>query len=792
MRRILLFLLSSIVSASNICGFKDKGNSRDRVFNASMKDQSVETIFNNYVDNQEEVFLHNYATTYFSNLKSRFGINSHETCSFVAAGMLLSFFDSYWNDDFIDHSFEEDAIYSQSYNQDSNLDYPPFDIESPGITSEILEDVEQLNLNEYQAYVVANQNNYLQSYLIKLAYDMYDDYLFDNPSNPYGMNLYQQTHLLSYYLIYKRSITSSRAIVYSLNNNNSDLEEEIIDLVSDGIPVIINAVSSIFGGHCMVAYDYDAVSNDIYVHTGWKNNEGKALTHVSLKQLGITENDLDSIVVIETTYDHEYESEHYWNSMTGEYRCACSFIYPRNLHRIGGNYLDLIPTFIWDSLYEEKWFEDYYPYIKFSVLNENGVLMFCTNQYNNTSRVFTNNEWSLLTNNYLYDTYQVKLELFFGSNTIPEYTVVEQFEVPHLANYHTIVPTDYSFEDAYPTDSYTRDTFVTSTTNSNYSFQTRRYRTGYIHNECIVMSCKRINVNDAFIEYQFLHGVDRIDVELSHWREVTTEGLTSITGFARADIIKQSQYIRQINLLSSTTNLSQNRNNMTLFTLTFDNPISRIRFSCRTFGTNYNDNNRGRICIGEMKVYETNNNVLPLNGYELAYEPEEWTNFQSICRCYNYALDYIDNRCINVGESTGHTSLDIPNYYSDSTLKCLFAYDSKHLSRYYDLIFGFPYRGEVEKYQACPDGTYKVALFYDSILLDYHWYRQNSDGTWSHKPGRSDVMNVDSDGYTIYDPCVCEREHGGYTYDTFVGFFAVGPFRDSKPNEHWAEVIYDD
>lgn len=23
-------------------------------------------------------------------------------------------------------------------------------------------------------------------------------------------------------------------------------------------------------------------------------------------------------------------------------------------------------------------------------------------------------------------------------------------------------------------------------------------------------------------------------------------------------------------------------------------------------------------------------------------------------------------------------------------------------------------------------------------------------------------------------------------------FFAVGPFRDSKPNEHWAEVIYDD
>lgn len=37
-----------------------------------------------------------------------------------------------------------------------------------------------------------------------------------------------------------------------------------------------------------------------------------------------------------------------------------------------------------------------------------------------------------------------------------------------------------------------------------------------------------------------------------------------------------------------------------------------------------------------------------------------------------------------------------------------------------------------------------------------------------------------------------EREHGGHTYDTFVGFFAIGPFRDAKPNEQWAEVIYDD
>lgn len=787
MKRIFAFFATFflITTCASLPGLKEN----EQRYNAKMSDASVQNLFDNFVDNQEEIFLHNYATTYFSNLRSRFGINSHGTCSYVAAGMLLNFYDSYWNDDFVDGAFEENATYVLPHLQNINLDYPPFDTESPGIRSEIFEDVEQLSLSDYQAYVVANENNYLQSYLINLAYDMFDDYCFENPSNPYGMTLYEQTHLLSYYLIYKRSITSNRAITYSLNHNSSNLEEEIIDLVSDGIPVIINATSSIFGGHCMVAYDYDVVTNDIYVHTGWKNNEGKALTHVSLKQLGINESDLDSVVVIETTYDHEYESEHYWNEMTGYYRCACSFIYPRNLRKVGGNYSDLIPTFNWDSLYEEKWFENYYPYIKFSVLDEESVLIFSTNHFNNTSRTLTSNEWLLLTNNYPYGSYKVKLELFFGSNTIPEYTIVEQFETPHLANYHTIVPTDYAFEDAYPIDSSTSDTFITCNTNSNYSFQTRRYRTGFIQNECLVMSCKRININNAFIEYQFLHGVDRIDVELSHWREITTEGLTNVTGFARADIIKQSQYIRRMDLLSSTTNLSQNRNNMTVYTLTFEEPISRIRFSCGTFGTNNNNNNRGRLCIGEMIVYETNNNILPLNGYELEYEPEEWENFQGICRCYNYALDCIDNRFINLGESTGDSSVN----YSITELIDLFEHDSQYLPRCYDTKFGFPYRGEIGKYQACPDGTYKVALFYDSVeIKDYHWYRQNSDGTWSHKPSGEPVMNVDSNGDPIYDPCFCEREHGGHTYDTFVGFFAIGPFRDAKPNEQWAEVIYDD
>lgn len=57
---------------------------------------------------------------------------------------------------------------------------------------------------------------------------------------------------------------------------------------------------------------------------------------------------------------------------------------------------------------------------------------------------------------------------------------------------------------------------------------------------------------------------------------------------------------------------------------------------------------------------------------------------------------------------------------------------------------------EVGKYSVVPDGTYKVALV--SCSYDYHWYRQDSDGYWSHKPGTTAVKRTDNSGNLILDP----------------------------------------
>ena len=69
---------------------------------------------------------------------------------------------------------------------------------------------------------------------------------------------------------------------------------------------------------------------------------------------------------------------------------------------------------------------------------------------------------------------------------------------------------------------------------------------------------------------------------------------------------------------------------------------------------------------------------------------------------------------------------------------------------------------------------------------DYHWYRQNSPeykinnnkthGYWSHKPGLSDVTNVDADGKLIMNPVKANRKYTNLDYSKPC-FFYCNPKR---------------
>ena len=74
----------------------------------------------------------------------------------------------------------------------------------------------------------------------------------------------------------------------------------------------------------------------------------------------------------------------------------------------------------------------------------------------------------------------------------------------------------------------------------------------------------------------------------------------------------------------------------------------------------------------------------------------------------------------------------------------------------------------------------KITLFLPSPLFspipgqpprhrgDFHWYRLDSDGKWSHKPGRTRVTQYDNAGHYITDPRDPSVNMGRYRFVCFM------------------------
>ncbi len=68
----------------------------------------------------------------------------------------------------------------------------------------------------------------------------------------------------------------------------------------------------------------------------------------------------------------------------------------------------------------------------------------------------------------------------------------------------------------------------------------------------------------------------------------------------------------------------------------------------------------------------------------------------------------------------------------------------------------------------CPCSKAKLALVV-APEQDYHWYRMDSDGKWSHKPGNGEATNLDNSGNAVLDP---ENANRG-PYSDFCGYFCA-------------------
>jgi len=141
------------------------------------------------------------------------------------------------------------------------------------------------------------------------------------------------------------------------------------------------------------------------------------------------------------------------------------------------------------------------------------------------------------------------------------------------------------------------------------------------------------------------------------------------------------------------------------------------------------------------------------------YEPQRWNDpyqpgysygHQAKNNCYNYGCDKATDTFAQPGYASGNwaTTMDCPTVTAGA------------------LSDGLASR---------PDGSQAAQHCCHTVALvmapgyDYHWYRLDDNGMWSHKPGGTAARNIDNSGNPTSDPQTADR--GPYT--VFCGFFTV-------------------
>lgn len=226
-----------------------------------------------------------------------------------------------------------------------------------------------------------------------------------------------------------------------------------------------------------------------------------------------------------------------------------------------------------------------------------------------------------------------------------------------------ISPCMYGFEDYYVYEKDLKNNPVRETKSfivDDSTVSTKILRTGYIQNEKIVLSPNRKDAGAAYIEYTFDKPIYKVDLNLSMWSE-NEDSLNSgqflflvheqykinaiknsflyprgsnisdysTTGYTTSEIITNNLFnahLLDLKMISAIphkelfdteivhgsilgyeiniNNLSKNRNNQDKIEIYFDKPVTSFGLYTGVLKITSQTRNKGRVCIGDVVVYE--------------------------------------------------------------------------------------------------------------------------------------------------------------------------------------------
>ena len=671
---------------------------------------------------------------------------------------------------------------------------------SPGVAFES-QSISNLSISEYNNYLMSSYNNDFQALLIKIA----REYSIVNSSD-FGLDLTQIKNLLSCYLSIMNNNTFSFQTLTSYETNE-DPYYFARDYITQGYPVLLrlgDETSS--NGHTVIAYDYNEDNEDFFIHTGWKKNN-TALSHIPLSELfniGLYNTIYDATVLFPIS-THYHTNNFYTGSTT---HCPCKFMYIANNISIDttSNYIDKLPIFTWDSTYKERWMSQSDFNYKIDVkIEENGADNVISTYYtdNNNFIIDRPADWKKITDN--YENYKLDITYnYLGNNDFYNSILrTKTFNSPTLFINNPYLRSNNfsSLTSGFNVGKNATYTINNNTINANY------YKVMYNTNDGqLMMSTVGQNTNFSYLHFNFDTEITRLDIDLAIYEDSQLD-LTKGNYRIRAYWINEENVIEYLLSLVEDSEscrikeLSIGIENKETITAYFDFPIDNLMIRYEYLGSN--PSSLCKIGVGDISFYKgqlpSATNPLPLSGYELEYDQDFWNTtkvgedskgdilLHHTTNCYSYAINmYINPFTKKYFEATtklmpgqNKENFSIEELYSNTSLIMNIMYDS--------IEYGFTFI-PVSKYETCPIGTYKIALVLDNYNYsgdiddpdcDFHFYRQNSDGSWSHKLGNSRVYSNDQvrgSMKKIYDPKTCAKNFSEYlNYNVFVGFFAVSP-----------------
>jgi hypothetical protein len=185
------------------------------------------------------------------------------------------------------------------------------------------------------------------------------------------------------------------------------------------------------------------------------------------------------------------------------------------------------------------------------------------------------------------------------------------------------------------------------------------------------------------------------------------------------------------------------------------------------------------------------------SGYEHKYNPGDWSHpyIEGTHNCYTYFLNdknkAVKDRCEELChkhskkcpskvEQCSNLKPQPGDYYQLLTHGNLNKGDNKYTCPMMEsrILSDNDMIKRVTYEQKCPQYYYKGAMVVDPGHT-FHFYRQNEDGTWSHKPGTLPVSNKDASDKIIYVPHGADRNYNkenkkdGINYVDFCGYYCI-------------------